>query len=390
VSRFLFVAPPMAGHVNPTGGLGRALAARGHDVAWVGSETMLRPLLGAHAAVYPTGSKLLRDQAVRGFGAVKSLWEEFIVPYARFTAKAVDKAVLAYQPDVVVSDEHTPAGAFAAYRHDVRWATLATSSMEVGRPFRALPRVEEWMRGHLRALWNAAGLPPGQFTDPRFSPHLVLALTSRALTGPVPFPEHFALLGPVLADRPAGEPFPWDRLDPDRRHVLVTMGTLASDVAAGFHRRAADALRPLAGRIQAILVAPSGAPPADPPENVLTVPRVPMLELMGRGVLDAVVCHGGMNTVCEALAHRIPAIIAPIRHDQPVIAAQVAAAGAGLRISFDRADAATLRRAVDTVLDEGSYRAAAGRISAQFAADGGARTAADRLEALARREGLND
>lgn len=382
VSRFLFVAPPLAGHVNPTAGLARELAERGHQVAWAGSELALRPLLGPDAAVYPTGSRLLREQAARGYPAIRSLWEEFIVPYARFTAKAVDKAVLAYQPDVVVSDEHAPAGAFAAYRHGLRWATLATSSMELTRPLRGLPRVEEWMRGHLQALWNAAGLPPDEFTDPRFSPHLVLALTSRALVGPVPLPGHFALVGPVLTERPAGEPFPWRRLDPQRRHVLVTMGTLAADVAADFYARAAEALRPLATSVQGILVAAPEAVPDELPDNVLAVPTVPMLELLGRGAVDAVLCHGGLNTVCEALAHRVPLVVAPIRHDQPVTAGQVAAAGAGLRVSFGSADAADLRRAIESVLDDTSYRDAAARISARFAAEGGARTAADLLVAL--------
>src|ERR1051326_8539957 len=126
VSRFLFVSPPLAGHVNPTAALGRELAARGHEVAWAGSELSLRPLLGPDVRIYPTGSPGPPRQAARGYAAVRSLWEEFIVPYAKFTAKAVDKTVIAYQPDVVISDEHTPTGAFTAYRHGVPWATLAT------------------------------------------------------------------------------------------------------------------------------------------------------------------------------------------------------------------------------------------------------------------------
>jgi UDP:flavonoid glycosyltransferase YjiC (YdhE family) len=118
------------------------------------------------------------------------------------------------------------------------------------------------------------------------------------------------------------------------------------------------------------------------PPNVLHVSWAPILQLLRRGALDTVVCHGGMNTVCEALAHRVPVVPAPIRHDQPVIANQVAAAGAGLPVSFGRAGAATLRRAIETVLDEPSYREAAARISERFAADGGASAAADRLAAL--------
>ena len=382
MSRFLFVVPPLAGHVNPTVGLGRALAARGHEVAWAGSELVLRPLLGEAATVFPTGSRVLRDQGEGGLSAVKSLWREFIVPYAKFTRKALNEAATTYQPDVIVSDEHTPAGAFTAHRHGIRWATMATSSMEINRPYRRLPLVEAWMSDHLRALWIAAGLAEGEYLDPRFSPFLVLAQTSRALTGTAEFPEHFALVGPILTERPTQESFPWERLDGQRPCVLVTMGTLAAGVAEDFYRRAVDALRPLGGRLQAIVVAPAEATPADLPEHVIAAERVPMLELLGRGAVDAVVCHAGMNTVCETLAHRLPLVLAPIRHDQPVTAGQVVAAGAGVRVRFSRAGAPALRGAIESVLDDPSYRAAAGRISDRFAADGGAAMAVTRLEAL--------
>ena len=43
MSRFLFVVPPMAGHVNPTLPVGRELAARGHEVAWAGPPEVAGP-----------------------------------------------------------------------------------------------------------------------------------------------------------------------------------------------------------------------------------------------------------------------------------------------------------------------------------------------------------
>lgn len=379
--RFLFVVPPLAGHVNPTLGLGRALRARGHTVAWTGSELFLRPLLGPDAVIYPTGSKLLREQGASGLEAVRSLWEDFIVPYARFTAKAVHRAIADYRPDLVIVDEHTPAGALGAQRHALPWATLATSSMEIGRPFADRPGIEQWMLDQLRGLWAAAGLEPEAFTDPRASPRLVLALTSPALTGAARFPAHYRLVGPILGERPPGPPFPWDALD-HRRRVLVTMGTLAADLSADFHRRVLAALDLLGERVQGILVAPPGAAPEKPPGNVLVVPRAPTLELLGRGALDAVVCHAGLNTVTESLAHRVPLVLAPIRHDQPVTAEQVVACGAGVRVDFRDADPQTLYRAIETVLDDPGPRAAAGRVAERFAADGGAHTAAVCLEEL--------
>src|SRR5258708_21642539 len=95
-----------------------------------------------------------------------------------------------------------------------------------------------------------------------------------------------------------------------------------------------------------------------------------MLDLLPR--LDAVVGHGGLNTVCEALAHGVPLVIAPVKGDQPINAAQVAAAGAGLRVSFARVRPEKLREALTTVLDDPAHRQAAGRVRESVVEAGGA------------------
>jgi MGT family glycosyltransferase len=255
--------------------------------------------------------------------------------------------------------------------------------MELTRPFRALPKVEEWVAAQIEALWEGAGVPPQDRYDLRYSPHLVLALTTPALAGPVPFPDHYALVGPVLADRPAARDFPWDRLDPTRRRVLVSMGTLPPEHVNAFYPKAVEALAGLADRVQGIIAAPAGLLP-DPPENIVVTQWVPMLELLPQ--LDAVVCHGGMNTVCEALAHGVPLVIGPLINDQPITAEQVAAAGAGIRILLRRIQPDQLRTVITAVLDDPGYRSAAERVRADFHAAGGARVAAEHLERLARPE----
>jgi len=65
-----------------------------------------------------------------------------------------------------------------------------------------------------------------------------------------------------------------------------------------------------------------------------------------------------------------------------VIADQVARAGAGLRVRFGRLRADALASAVNRVLLEPEFRAAARHIQASFRAAGGAGRAAERLEAL--------
>lgn len=382
MSRFLFAVPPLAGHVNPAATVARVLCERGHDVAWVGSETYLRPFVGDQSTIFPTGLRPYRGQHDRGARAVKSLWEGFVVPLARSTMPAVAKAVRTYQPDLVVADQHALAAAAVAHRDRRPWATLCPQAMELTQPFRDRPRIDAWIKGHLAAVWAATGAPEPADVDLRFSPHLVVAFTGRALTGDLPFPDQVQLVGPATGARGPVPDFPWASLDPSRQLVLVSMGTLAQDLAADFYARMAAALRPLADRLQAIVVAPADSLP-DPPEHVLVTPRAPVLDLMPR--LAAVVCHAGLNTTCEALAHGIPLLVAPIKHDQPIVAGQVAAAGAGVRLRFARATPEQLRAAVTALLDEPSYRGAAARIRESFAAAGGAAAAATHLASVAGR-----
>jgi UDP:flavonoid glycosyltransferase YjiC (YdhE family) len=374
MSRFLFVVPPLAGHANPAAAVAAVLRDRGHELAWVGSESYFRPLVGEHTTIFGTGLRPYRGQHDRGARAVKSLWEGFVLPFARAVRPAVQRAVAQFAPDLLVADQHALAGAAVAHRSGLRWATLCPQAMELTRPFADRPAIEAWIGRQL------ATVAPGCELDLRFSPYLVVAFTGTALTGPVPFPDHFALVGPAVGPRPPVPDFPWPALDPARRLVLVTMGTLAQDLAVDFYGRVVEALRPLAHRLQAVLVAPPQAVP-DPPGHLLVVPRAPVAQLLPR--LAAVVGHAGLNTTCEALAHGIPLVVAPIKHDQPIIAGQVAAAGAGIRVRFGRVTPPQLREAVTTLLDEPSYRAAAARIGQSFAAAGGAPAAAAALAELA-------
>ncbi|WP_279638472.1 nucleotide disphospho-sugar-binding domain-containing protein [Kitasatospora cineracea] len=378
--RFLFVSLPLFGHVHPLAAVARELVGRGHEVVWAGSEAFLRPLVGEAAVIAPIPLRAHRGQADHGMAAARSRWEGYIVPHARHTLPGIERAVAAFQPDVLAVDQHAVAGALAAHRAGLPWASLAPTTMELTRPYRtAAPRVEEWIERRMADMWTAAGLPGPPPHDLRFSPHLLIGFTGEALTGPLPRPDNAVLVGPALAAREPDRDFPWEWLDPTRRQVLVTVGTLSLDLAADFHARMVEALRPLGDRLQAIVAAPDGTV-ADPPPHVLVRPRVPVLELMPH--LDAVVSHGGLNTVCEALAHGVPLLVAPIKGDQPINAAQVAAAGAGRRVRFAHARPQTLRTELLAVLDDPAHAAAARRIKESFAAAGGARAAADHLETL--------
>lgn len=380
------------------------LAARGQEVAWAGHAAQLRQEFGLPAR-YPTpraggaeglagrGTEPLiydcaipddvrRPPGLIGPAAFKFLWEEFFAPLADSMAPGVEAAVTDFAPDVVLSDQHAVAGALVAERHGLTHLTSSSTSAELIDPLASMPKVAAWLEGILASLRSRHGAPEARH-DPRYSPHGVLAFTSRAFLGEdVHLPhEKVHLLGPALASRDqSGEvDFPWEALETDRAKVLVTLGTANTDASHRFLTEALAALDQLDGRVQGIVVDPAGAlQAAEVPPGVLVRPYVPQLELLTR--LDAVVCHGGHNTVCESLWHGVPLVVAPIRDDQPIVAGLVTGAGAGVRVRFNRVDSVRLGKAIDTVLDPaGGHREAARRIGESFRAAGGVHAAADHL-----------
>jgi MGT family glycosyltransferase len=388
MGRFLIVVPPLVGHTNPTVSLGGELVARGHDVAWAGHPEVaamlppgapLLPVAGAPPPEIVEAAAVRNRAPVGGAVGFKAVWEEIVLPLARHMVPGVEAVTDDFGPDVLVVDQQALAGAAVALRRGLPWATTATTSAELIDPLAYVPRVRAWLRDEMRRVLVDAGVDVAraEAVDPRFSPELVIGLTTPGLVGPGPFPDHWALVGPALSDRHDDTPFPWDWLDGVRPAVLVSLGTVNWRAGARFFAVAAEALGGM--DVQAVIVAPPDLVPDRPP-NVLVLSRVPQLALLER--VAAVVGHGGHNTVVEALAAGVPLVLAPLRDDQPIVADQVVRAGAGVRVKFHRVTAPALRAAVASVLEAPAHREAAARVRASFAAAGGARAAADRLEGL--------
>lgn len=386
MSRFLFVVPPLTGHVNPAAAVAAELTGRGHRVAWAGQPTALARLLGAEAQVFPCAGPVGidgRPPGLRGVAALRFLWEDFFVPLAEDMAPGVAAAARAFGPDVLIADQQTVAGALVAERLGLRHATSCTTPAELADALAGLPKVDQWLGGQLAGLRRRIGDPAARH-DPRFSPWLTLAFSTRELVGP--FPAHGSpvrLVGPALPHRRPREPdFPWEWAAPGPPLVLVTLGTANVRSGGRFLAECVAAVRERAGRVRAVVADPGGTLAGERSDAaVLVRPAVPQLALLERAA--AVVCHAGHNTVVEALWHGVPLVVAPIRDDQPIVAGQVTGAGAGVRVRFGRAGRAAIGAALDAVLGEERYRAAAGGIAASFRAAGGAAAAAGCLEELA-------
>jgi hypothetical protein len=326
-------------------------------------------------------------ERLKGLAAVKFLWEKVLVPLALTMVDPVREAVDAVEPDVIVADQQAFAGGIVAVERGLPWAGSACGTAELIDPVTLMPKVAAWFDGQVQDLCDRLGLGglPAAGFDPRYSPQLLLQYSTRELVGPITrdLPS-LAFVGPSLPRWAEDTPFPFEWLEQWERTVLVTLGTLSGDIGGRFLRTVVEAVD---GRREGVIIVAtpdelaSGATgEVALPPNVLVVPFVPQLTLVPR--MAAVLTHAGHNTTVGTLAAGVPLVCAPIRDDQPIIADQVVRAGAGVRVNFTRAKARDVAAALDAVLDDPSYRQAAGRIAASFATAGGPARAADLVEAL--------
>jgi hypothetical protein len=227
-------------------------------------------------------------------------------------------------------------------------------------PLTDLPAIAQDIRYRTHGFLREMGLDDisAAAFDPRRSPHLVIACTTEALTGPVDDPTgRHVFVGPCL-DPPLAAARQ-DLRGPGGHPPLVVVSIEAQQAhtRARLHRIAGAALTTLDVHAVGLSSVPAGRPPA------------------------AVVCDGGHATVCAALRHGTPLVTLPAAGDQPIVALQVAEAGAGLRIPPRQQTPDRLRDAVAAVLAVASFRDGARRISDSFAT-ATSTTAADRLERL--------
>jgi MGT family glycosyltransferase len=157
----------------------------------------------------------------------------------------------------------------------------------------------------------------------------------------------------------------WGDLDDGRPVVHVTQGTIDN---RDFSRLVRPALDALAGADALVVVTAGGRDPGEIgplPPNARAARYLSYDALLAR--TDVAVTNGGFGGVQAMLAAGVPLVVAGGTEDKPEVAARVAYTGAGIDLRTGTPDAATVRTAVDTVLDDPAFATAAARIAADAA-----------------------
>ena len=188
-------------------------------------------------------------------------------------------------------------------------------------------------------------------------------------------PEGPALWPGALDLRPtAGEPDEGSFREPasftpaysGRPLVYVTLGTIANTIP-GLMSGLVAAMHSLA--VDLVVTTGPGLDPADlgpQPANVRVLRYVPQELVLRRA--DLLVSHAGAGTMLGALCHGLPQLCLPHGADQPMNAAAVARAGAGIVIREEEYSPEAAGAGVFELLSSPAYRQAALGVQSEIAA----------------------
>ncbi len=403
MSHFAVIAPPFYSHVRALEALAGELIARGHRITVVQqaeAKALLRDprvgfyAVGAHS--HPAGS-LARTLTLTAHPSGPGIFR-LVADLANTTAmlcRELPTALEALAVDGLIVDQMEPAGGLVAEALGLPFVSVACA-LPVNRdetiplpvmPFRyasstrskklyaASTRVYDWlMRSQGEVIARQArefGLGERHALHECLSPLAQISQTLPGFDFPRRLPACFHAVGPLrpggaapsIPDEAAAEPL-----------VFASFGTLQGHRYRQFWA-VAQACRRLHARL---LIAHCGG---------LNAAQVRALAATGATVTDftdqacllrqaqAVITHGGLNTVLDAIAGGTPILTVPLAFDQPGVAARVVYHGLGRRASRF-AGAATLTGHLDALLHDSGYRQRLAALQPQLQQAGGAWRAA--------------
>jgi UDP:flavonoid glycosyltransferase YjiC (YdhE family) len=424
----LVVSPDYLSHYLPLSALGSALRHRGHDVFVATGSGLRDRVLGdgfAHLELQlgagrnrglariedqtgDAGKSLARFLAATERGMVATLehqahdrlddllWEPEVV-----TAR-LRRIVRDVEPSIIVSDQLAFGASLALRALEVPYAAflpghpcqLPSEGEPFGFPSRR-PAEFAPSRGELERLHSLCTRVSTVFTA-RFnavlhslspharpvadafaagSPWLTLINYPRQLAGYRRFPVGMELIGSCVRNEPDCELGALSRHGA-RPRAYVALGSFLS-ARSDVLSRIAAALRDLGW--DALIATGTTSPRELGPIPSSWITRPFLRQVAALRSCDIVVCHGGNNTVTEALTEGLPILAAPFSTDQFAGAADLVDSGLGAAVDPNRASPTDIGARLKELLANGAPARAAA-LGRQLRSAPGADRAAELLE----------
>ncbi len=394
----LFAAHPTVGHTNALRAIGAELRARGHTTSFAIVHARVpfhslwpepvRAASNLHAAIAAEGAEVLELAA-----SPASLWHaarllratgqaELEIALALFTSglEAQTRQIAEYirrtDAAVIVGDYLMPAALLGARLAKRPFVALYHSALpfpaDGAPPFGTvlpdsargtdawreaetrLARMSDGFDARVAAAARKLGLErpgDGLLLRPISRDLNLLATAPELEPGLLPLDGKVLMTGPCLAKGAALDDAGravLDSLPLDRRIVYVSLGTVFNGQPAVFRSLILGAAA--AGAHVVVSAGASFEALADlHSPSVHIHRRVPQLPLLER--VDAVVTHGGNNTVQECLAAGRPMVVIPFGGDQVSNAHRVERLGVGVRMNAADLSVDAVRSAIESLAD---------------------------------------
>lgn len=420
--RFLLVTWDGGGNTPPELSLARRLLGRGHAVHVLGDPTLERSVREAGCTFSPWTSAphkrgpgrehdVFKDYEIASpLRMIDAYMQSFLAEPAPRWAADTARTLEAWPADVMLVDFALPAALIPALQRGLPTATLmpniwifptpgvpplgpgfAPAKTFLGRARDAvmrhlMQRVFQRALPALNAARAAYGLAPAADAyDQMLGADRVLVQTAPAFDfASAHVPPQVSYVGPELEDpswSQAAEAWRSPFAEADRRPlVLVGLSSTFQNQVATL-RQIVEALSRLP--VRALVTLGPSLDPREVPgtDNVVVVPVAPHARVLEQASL--MITHCGHGSTMKGLAAGVPLLCLPMGRDQNDTAARVVHAGAGIRLA-PTAPARRIARAVQSLLAEPAYAAAAKRLQRAIVSREGCADAVSELEQLAR------
>lgn len=190
------------------------------------------------------------------------------------------------------------------------------------------------------------------------------------------FSEKYAFVGPSIRPAVSETAKTGDKL------IYISMGTVNNDLFPLYQQF----ITAFTGSTYQVILSVGGLIPMERfknlPENISVFPSTDQIAVLQKA--DIFISHCGMNSVSESLYFGVPLIMLPQTPEQSGVAQRVAQLGAGIELK--KQDASSVLQAVNTVLQDSSYKKNAAAIAEGFQRCPGAKGAADKILSVCRQK----
>ena len=405
------------GGVHPLIGIGRALRNRGHDVTVItsGYHGELVARAGLHGVTFGTRDDYLKGLAANpkimqqgsGLRTLATVWRPWCSDIVRLLRDSVAKGdspilvahslsfgarvardaldvplvTLHTNPSFLWSVQAPPVGKLQWARirhrpHPLKLLYVAAVNLVLDRALSPLvndycaafgqPPVRNIMRHWIHSPDRVIGLFPDWFATPQSDWPARMRLTG------------FPLFDESELKVEQGDT-EWEKWLAEGEPPIVLLAGTANRHAQGFFKTCVEACVQL-GRRALILTRFAEQLPASLPPGVRHVEYIPFSTVLPRAA--AVVHHGGVGTLAQALRAGCPQLVIPFNFDQPDNAIRLAELGVGSYISPSRSTRDTVADSLDKLLRSRRTRDACRLVASRFEGVDPISQTCDLIEAL--------